>query len=99
MLFPPTHESSINSFIVINGKWVNKRKDKSEAMSSSQLGLHSTYVSDDCYIKPSKVNPGQPNPLFMDVSLTVPRGLAEEQTDFHEWRFFPTKGFWQAKDN
>ena len=77
MLFPPTHESSINSFIVINGKWVNKWKDKSEAMSSSQLGLHSTYVSDDCYIKPSKVNPGQPNPLFMDVSLTVPRGLAK----------------------
>ena len=70
-------------------------------MSSSQLGLHSTYVSDDCYIKPNKVSPGEPNPLFMVASLTIPRGLAEEETDFHDWRrgLFPTKGFWQAKDN
>lgn len=54
------------SFTVINGKWVNKWKDKSEAMSSSQLGLHSTYVSHDCYIKPNKVDGGKS--LFMDTS-------------------------------
>lgn len=83
----------IHSFTVINGKWVNKWKDKSGSNEFQSLGLHSTYVCHDCYIKPNKVNSRRVKLLFMDASLTIPRGLAS----WGRRGFFLTKGFWQAK--
>ena len=60
-----------------------KRQVGSNEFQSGRVAFHLCFRQ-FVAVKPNKVSPGKPNLLFMDASLTIPRGLIEEETDFCE---------------